>query len=96
MAVNSKEYLEMNTLNKKHKGIKKGSTGMGFESFTERIKSLVNYEAVEKPLCKYKEVCCAGWNDNKKTVVRSKFSQLNNKRFYFTDDFKKEKGQKIK
>ena len=32
----------------------------------------------------------------KKTVVRSKFSQLNDKRFYFTDDFKKEKGQKIK
>ena len=45
----------------------------------------------------------------KKTVIKSKFSQLNNKRFYFPDrivslpfvhkslkhDFKKEKGQKI-
>ena len=46
----------MNTLNKKHKGIKKGLTEMRFESFTERIKSLVNFETVEKPPCEYKEV----------------------------------------
>ena len=72
---------------------------MGFESFTERRKSLVNFEAVEKPLCEYKEVSrlsvVQGEMIKKKTVVRSKFSQLKDKRFYFTD-FKKEKGQKMK
>ena len=87
----------MNTLNKKHKGIKKGLTEMGFESFTERIKSLVNFETVEKPPCEYKEV-------SRLSVVQGEMIKKNSckkyifpaKRFYFTDDFKKEKGQKIK
>ena len=59
LAVNPKEYLEMLKnliLNKKHKGIKKVSRGMGFENFGERIKSLVNFETFEKPPAKYKEV----------------------------------------
>ena len=41
LAVNPMEYLEVCKdfkLNKKHKGIKKGSTGLGFENFAERIK----------------------------------------------------------
>ena len=36
LAVNPKEYLKMlkdPLINKKHKGIKKGSTGLGFENF---------------------------------------------------------------
>ena len=36
LAVNPKEYLKMLKdpfINKKHKGIKKGSTGLGFENF---------------------------------------------------------------
>ena len=52
LAVNPKEYLEMLTdllLNKKHKGIKKGSTEQGFENFAQRIESLVNFETFEKP-----------------------------------------------
>ena len=52
LAVNPKEYLEMLTdllLNKKHKGIKKGSTEQGFENFSQRIESLVNFETFEKP-----------------------------------------------
>ena len=43
-------------LNKKHKGIKEGSSGMGFENFAGRIKSLVNFETFEKPPAEYKEV----------------------------------------
>ena len=38
--MNPKEYLDLlkdMLLNKKHKGIKKGSTGMGFENFAQRI-----------------------------------------------------------
>ena len=43
-------------LNKKHKGIKKGSTEQGFENFARRIESLVNFETFEKPPLDQKEV----------------------------------------
>ena len=59
LAVNLKEYLEMLKdllLNKKHKVIKKVSTGQGFENFARRIKSLVNFETFEKPPLNQKEV----------------------------------------
>ena len=59
LAVNPKEYLEMFkdlALNKKHKGIKKGSLEMGFENFAGKIKSLVNFGTFEKPPTEYKEV----------------------------------------
>ena len=45
LTVNPKEYFEIlknSKSNKKHKGIKKGSSGMDFENFVNRIKSLVN------------------------------------------------------
>ena len=35
-------------LNKKHKGIKKGSSVLGFENFAQRIKPLVNFDTFEK------------------------------------------------
>ena len=117
MAVNPKEYLEVFKdfkLNKKHKGIKKGSTGLGFENIAERIKSLVNFDTLEKPPADKKEVSRFSVVQGemvKKIVIKNKFPQLNDKRFYFPevivslpfghknlkeiDDFKKEKGQKI-
>ena len=97
-------------LNKKHKGIKKRLSGMGFEHFSGRVKSLVNFETFEKPPAEYKEVLRLSVVQGKmikKTVVKTK----NNKRFYFPDgiiflpfghrnlkqiyNFKKEKVQKI-
>ena len=42
--------------NKKHKGIKKVSSGMYFENFTSRIVSITNLEHFEKPKVEYKEV----------------------------------------
>ena len=97
-------------LNKKHKGIKKRLSGMGFENFSGRVKSLVNFEMFEKPPAEYKEVLRLSVVQGKmikKTVVKTK----NNKRFYFPDgsislpfghrnlkqiyNFKKEKVQKI-
>ena len=45
LTVNPKEYFEIlknSKSNKNHKGIKKGSSGMDFEDFVNRIKSLVN------------------------------------------------------
>ena len=59
LAVNPKEYLEMLKnliLNKKYKGIKKGSTGLGFENFVEKIKSLVKFETFKKLPVDQKEV----------------------------------------
>ena len=52
LAVNPKEYLELfkdKNINKKHKGIKKSSSGLGFENFAQRIGSLVNFGTFEKP-----------------------------------------------
>ena len=59
IAVNLKEYLEVFKKlkqNKKHKDIKKGSSGMDFENFANRIKSLVHFDTFEKPPAKYKQV----------------------------------------
>ena len=91
MAVNPKEYLELFkdiNLNKKHKGIKKGSSQLGFENFSQIIKSLVNFDTFEKPPCDTKKVSrltvLAG-EMVKASVIKNKFSQLNDKRFYFPD-----------
>ena len=117
LAVNPKEYLEVlksQLLNKTHKAIKKGLTRLGFENFAERIKSFISSETFEKPLVTRKEVSRLSVSKGvmvKKTVIESKLSQLNDKRFYFLDgivslpfehknlkeidDFKKQKGKKI-
>ena len=47
LAVNPKEYLEYfksDNINKKHKGIKKGSVGMEYENYAERIKPLFDFQ----------------------------------------------------
>ena len=58
VAVNTKEYFEFfqDLTNKKHKGIKKGSCGMEFSNYSNRIKSLVNFDNFEKPPSEYKHV----------------------------------------
>ena len=61
---------------------------MGYENFAQRIKSLVNFETFEKPPLDQKQVSrfsVAQGEMVKKTVVKSKFSQFNDKRFYFPD-----------
>ena len=51
-----KNTLRYSKSNKKYKGIKKDSSEIGFENFTNRIKSLVNFDTFKKPPAKYKEV----------------------------------------
>ena len=49
---------------------------------------MVNFEMFEKPPAEYKEVSRLSVFQGemiKKTVVKTKFSQLNSKRFYFPD-----------
>ena len=59
---------------------------MDFGSFSNQIKSLVNFDTFEKPLAEYKKVSRLIVDKGKmvkKTATKTKFSQLNNKRFYF-------------
>ena len=81
--------FEDKNINKKHKGIKKGSSGLGFENFSQRIKCLNNFDTFEKPLADFKEVSrftVKAREMRKETVVKkNKFSQINDKRFYFPD-----------
>ena len=47
IACNPKEYFELfenSQINKKHKGIKKGSSGMNFENYADRIVLLTNFD----------------------------------------------------
>ena len=59
---------------------------MWFESFRNRIKSLVNFHTFEKPPAECKEVSRFSVIQGemaKKTVVNTKFSQLNVRGFTF-------------
>ena len=61
---------------------------MGFENFANRINSLTNFDTFEKPPADYKEFSRLTLLDGemqKKTVTKNKFSQINDKRFYFAD-----------
>ena len=117
LAVNPKEYFEFfqnYSSSKKHKRIKKGSRGMKFSNYANRIKSLLNFDTFEKSPAKYKQISRFTVKQGemvKTNVTKTKFSQLNDKRFYFPDDilslpcghvalneiveFKRQKGQKI-
>ena len=117
LAVNPKEYFEYfksENVNKKHKGIKKGSAGMEYENYAERIKPLHDFDSFKKPKDDKKPVVRISVKKGEMTthrIVKSKFSQLNDKKFYFPnaiislpfghsalkelDEFKRNKGQKI-
>ena len=46
LAINSKEYFEMNrdySINKKHKGVNKNTPRMDFEAYSERLATLHEY-----------------------------------------------------
>ena len=108
------EYFKSETVNKKHKGIKKRLVGMDYENFAERIKPLFSFDIYVKPKKDTKPVVRISVRKGEMTthkIIKSKFSQLNNKRFYFPnavvslsfghyvlkdlDKFKKDKGQRI-
>ena len=117
LATNPKEYLEYfksKSINKKHKGIKKGAVGMDYENFAERIKPLFHFDTYVKPKADTKSVVRISVKNGIMTtfrITKSKFSQLNDKRFYFPnaiiflpfghqvlneiDEYKRNKGQRI-
>ena len=51
IAINPKEHFEVfknKAINKKHKGVKKSTPGMDFESFTSRIMDIREYTQSQK------------------------------------------------
>ena len=59
---------------------------MEFNNFAGRNESLVNFDTFQKPPAEYKEVSHSTVFQGemvRKTVQKTKFSQLNDKRFYF-------------
>ena len=61
---------------------------MEFSNYANRIKSLVNFDTFEKPPAEYKKIFRFTVKQGemvKTNVIKTKFSQLNDKRFYFPD-----------
>ena len=90
IAVNPKEYFEKfknKSVNKKHKGIKKGTPGMMFENYAQRIKRLrCDLDKSEPPeRIRQKRLEVHNTNMKMKTISKWKFARLNDKRYYFSD-----------
>ena len=90
IAVNPKEYIEIfknKELNKKHKGVKKSTPGMNFESFASRIMDVGEYTYSQKRAKTVKQMRF----QLKRTDMRltkqygTQFAGLNDKRYYLTD-----------
>ena len=90
IAVNPKEYIEIfknKDLNKKHKGIKKSTPGMNFESFASRIMDIREYTISQKQAKTVKQTRFQLKNTDMKMKEQYKvqFAGLNDKRYYLTD-----------
>ena len=90
IAVNPKEYFEKfknKDINKKHKGVRKGTRGMLFENYANQIKRL-RYDLDISPSpqrIKQKRFEVRNTNMKMTTVNKVKFARLNDKRYYFSD-----------
>ena len=90
LAINPKEYFEVyrsKEINKKHKGIKKNTLGMNFESFASRIMDFREFNPAQKNPKKITQKRFQIKNTNMKmsNVSRNQFGLLNCKRYYLTD-----------
>ena len=104
----------MKQLIKNTKALKKGTQGIEYGNFAERIKPLYNFDSYQPPKADTKEVARISVKKGEMTthkIVNTKFSQLNDKRFYLPngilslpfghlslmeiDNHKKNKGQRI-
>ena len=80
--------FKVNKQTKKHKGIKKGAPGKNYENYAERIKPLYKFEHFKKSKTERKKVVrftVKKGNMTTTQVEKKKFSQINDKRFYFPD-----------
>ena len=89
-AVNPKEYIEIfknKAINKKHKGIKKSSPGMNFESFASRIMDVRDWTYSQKRAKNIKQMRFQLKRTDMRLMksYRTQFAGLNDKRYYLTD-----------
>ena len=90
IAVNPKEYIEIfknKDLNKKHKGIKKNTQGMNFETFATRIMDVREYTYSHKKAQSLKQTRLQLKNTDMRMLeqYKTQFAALNDKRYYLTD-----------
>ena len=89
IAVNRKKYFEKfenRTLNKKHKGMRRDTKGMDFESYAERITALrePDCERNKKQIIQIR-LLVTNTEIKMTSVNQVQFASLNNKRYYFLD-----------
>ena len=89
IAVNSKEYFEKfknRKINKKHKGVRRDTPGMTFESYAMRINMLrdIDCKREEKKITQ-KRLQVKNTNMTMTFVNKVQFASLNDKRYYFSD-----------
>ena len=94
IALNPKEYYERfidHSDNKKHKGLKKSTPGMDFDSYSNRLSDLTEYsnEFLTTPnkveQIEQKRFQVINESMQMKSVSKVQFGQLNDKRFYFSN-----------
>ena len=90
IVVNPKEYIEIfksKAINKKHKGIKKSTPGMNFESSASRIMDVREFTYSGKPSKKIKQMRFQLKTTDIKLIetYKMQFAGLNDKRYYLPD-----------
>ena len=89
IAINPKEYFEKfkdRKINKKHKGVRRDTPGMCFESYAMRINTLrdIDCKKEEKKITQ-KRLQVKNTNMTMTSVNKVQFASLNDKRYYFSD-----------
>ena len=88
IAINPKEYFEKfkdRKINKKHKGVRHDTSGMTFESYTQRISSLRQLDTKPEKKIIQKRLQVKNTNMIMTSVNKVKFASLNDKRYYGSD-----------
>ena len=91
IALNPKEYYERffdHSDNKKHKGLKKSTPGMDFDSYSERLADLNEFskDFFKRPTkIEQKRFQIINESMQMKSVRKVQFGQLNNRRFSFSN-----------
>ena len=89
IAINPKEYFEKfknRNINKKHKGVRRDTAGMFFESYASRISKIKEFdsEKKEKKIVQ-KKLQVKNTQMKMTSVNKVQFASLNDKRYYFSD-----------
>ena len=88
VAVNPKEYFEKfesQSVNKKHKGLRKGASRMEFEDYAKRINSTREIETFGQEKQKQNRFTIKNNQMVLEEIEKSKFAQINDERYYFSD-----------